>query len=153
MAFGQRRARAVEVTVKSFGEDRTLKVYPLTALETEQLRREYPPPVPPTKTGDGGRYLDTFDPEFVARQEAWQSQTLVLRLVRQLRDEDFGTDDPVEQGKLLMADFTEREFFELMRACLKVSTGEMTVEHVEAAKAQLVPFESGQPASAGTSPT
>lgn len=140
--FGKRAPKPVEITVKSYGEDITLKLRPLSALEVDQIRNAYPPPPVPREVVDGETKLDAQNPEYQQQLNAWIEQFFGVKLCRMIGAAEFGTDNPVEQIALLKADFTESEYVALIAAANKVNAGEVTAAHMEAAKEKLVPFGS-----------
>lgn len=146
--FGKRQARPVELAVKSYGEDITLKLRPLSALEVDQIRNGYPPPVAPREQVDGETKVNDRDPDYQRALNAWVEQFFGLKLCRMIGKDEFGTDNPVEQIALLKADFTESEYVALIAAANRVNTGEVTAAHMEEAKAALVPFANSKPESA-----
>lgn len=146
--FGQRKARAVEVVVKSFGEDITLKMRPLSALEVDQIRNGYPPPVAPREQVDGETRINDRDPDYIRQMNAWVEQFFALKICRMIGSEEFGTDDLMAQITLLKADFTEREFVDLVTVANKIGTGELTAADMEAARGRLVPFDNSSPGNA-----
>lgn len=151
MAFGMRRGKPTEISVKSFGEDRIYKVYPLSALEVDQIRREYPPPVPPKVEGpDGQPMLDAFNADYIRQKDAWDTMVMMIRLTRQLRDEEWGTENLADRAKLLMGEHTEHELLTLAKAAFRVGTGEVSADKVEQAQEELRPFASASPATEPT---
>lgn len=147
MGFGSRRGKPVTVTAKSFGEDITLQMRPLSALETDQIRNAYPPPVAPREVVDGETRINDRDPDYIRQMSAWAELFFGLKVCRMLGGAaEFGTEDLVAQISLLKADFTEKEFVELVSMANKVGTGEITAADMEAAKERLLPFDASKQA-------
>ena len=140
MAFGGWRGKPVEVTVKSFGEDRTYKLRPLSALEVDAINRVSPRPWPKKRVVDGETIEDDGE-EFQQAYSVWAVMNEALRICAMIGAEEFRTDNPAEQVKLLMAEHTETEYVGLVAKARMVNTGLMTAEHKEAAGAALAPFE------------
>lgn len=151
MAFGSRRGKPVSVTVKSYGEDITLTMRPLSALEVDQIRNAYPPPVAPREVVDGETKINNDDPDYARQMNAWVEQFFSLKICRMLGGaQEFGTDDLLAQITLLKADFTETEYVALIQTANKVGTGEITAADMEAAKERLIPTVSAAPEASQT---
>lgn len=141
--FGGRRAKPVDVIVKSFGEDLPLKLRALSALEANQIRIEFPEPIPPKREVDGSTVIDDRDPEYLRDLFVWINQFEALKLCRMIGAEEFGTENVADQVRLLKADFTESEYQDLLKVARLVGAGDVTPEKLEAARAKLRPFASG----------
>jgi hypothetical protein len=149
--IGQRMARRHEVTVKSFGEDVTLSLRPLSALEVDAIRQQFPEPVAPRREVDGKMVTDNGDADYLRALYVWLRTFTSVKMCRMLGDEQFGTMNLAEQVKLLQADFSESEFTDLTKAAQRVDTGEVTAEDTRRAQDAVFPTGSGS-GSKETSP-
>jgi hypothetical protein len=150
--IGQRTAKPREIVVQSFGEDITLKLRPLSAIEVDAIRQQFPEPTAPRREVDGKTVVDATGPDHETAVLVWWRTFTMAKACRMIGDAEFGTSDIAEQFRLLQLDFTEREFARLLVAVQKMDQGEVTSEDTRRAQDALYPTESGPSSPTETLP-